>query len=381
MNGTSCFASRFSAVVAAALLACSSSGSEPAPSAKALSASVSTTAGKSSASAPATPSSAPVGSAAAPPAPPPDSPRGEYQPLPKITACDACRRPGTGCVEGTTATCALDPGAWWSIEVDRHKGTPVAESMPVCLFGACGTLGDKKEAGWVVLSDLKGATVTTAVLLGLDPFEVDDLRVSALQGPLKIDDAFFDKGVAGIDSTGQELRLKLKLGQSPASARKPLQTLSPKKTTLAEKHASAFAKAEEIARLAASIDAKISAYRRVPGHTYRASGFGIPLMGFYDGSTLVKVAAILPYTPPTIMATYYFDKGRLVLERAHANDAFNDKGEQYEMLTTSFYDGDKPIWADTPEFDPAKAEPRDTKKVAEDLDKALKDPKHRVDAI
>jgi hypothetical protein len=62
-------------------------------------------------------------------------------------------------------------------------------------------------------------------------------------------------------------------------------------------------------------------------------------MGFYDGSTLVKVAAILPYTPPTIMATYYFDKGRLVLERAHANDAFNDKGEQYEMLTTSFYEG------------------------------------------
>ena len=103
------------------------------------------------------------------------------------------------------------------------------------------------------------------------------------------------------------------------------------------------------------------------GGTGRGAISGLPAAASLDGSTLVKVAAILPYTPPTIMATYYFDKGRLVLERAHANDAFNDKGEQYEMLTTSFYEGDKPIWADDPDFDPAKAERRDTKKVAEDL--------------
>lgn len=361
--------------------ACSSPSGESAPSAKALSAAPrSASARPAPAASSAASTAAPTSSSPTPPAPP-VAPQSAYAPLPKVVACDACKRPGTGCVTGTTDTCALDPEAYWSIEVDRFKGTPIAEGMPVCFLGACGSLSEKKEGAWTLLSEAKAATVSTAALLGLAPFELSELKVSALEGPVRVDEALFDAGVVGSDSAGQVFRLKLKPGQKPSDAPAALVTLSPAKTPLAEKHPAAFAKAEQIAKLAAGIDAKLATYKRALVHTYRASGFGIPMVGFYDGATLVKVAAILPYTPPTLMSSYYFDQGRLVLERGHAYDFFDDQGNQREQVSTGYYEGDQLVWSDQAEFDPLKSEPRDTRHVADDLTKAFKDAKHRVDSI
>ena len=325
---------------------------------------------------------APSASASAP-APPT---RGSYAPLPRVVACDACTWKGTGCIEGSTKKCALDPDAWWEIRVGRAR--PALASQPddvVCVADACAKTTKAKVRGFTVLAPEKPGAATVAIsttqLVGLEQVNVGagGRSTPAVVVPtLAVGAALFRDGVTFRNADGDEAWVSIAPGKPPSPLPESPVTVDPPESPQSAAAPQDFARARALAAKAKAIDARLADYRRKTVLTHRRSGFEVRLVAFYDGAALVKVVGEFPYIPPLVDTSYYFDAGRLIVEHSIISGMPNEAGESLTVVQTAFIDERGIFWDTSPEFVPKKIAPRDGAALLREITKALADPNYHV---
>lgn len=333
-------------------------------------------------------SAAPAASAPATAAPVEPGALPPYEPLPQVTACAACPWPGTGCAPGSDKECALDPKAWWQVRVERVKPAhgPLQEET-FCVVGtsggrACGKTTKQRRQGFLVLGPDEPGTETAALstpeLLGLELVHLTTQvrgTPAVVVSPLQVGEALFKKGVLLRDADGEEAWLLLSPGKAPSSPAPPLPALAPRPDGASTRDPSTFARAQELARKAEAIDARIAGYRREVTLSHRRGGGEVFVFAYFDGGKMVKAVVQVPYRPPTVETSYYFEQDRLFASRS----VVSGTGDGTRSVRATFHDEKGPFWTETPSSGAEKPEAASASTIFGDLRSALKDPAYRIE--